>query len=88
MDQAVRSVASSLSPEKFEHPIWTAKGERRAHVALSRLETLWFNTGTLCNITCQNCYIESSPRNDRLVYLTRADVRAYLDEIRDRKSVV
>ena len=25
------------------------------------LETLWFNTGTLCNLTCRNCYIESSP---------------------------
>ncbi len=68
--------------EKFAHPEITAKGERRARVPLSRLETLWFNTGTLCNITCQNCYIESSPRNDRLVYLTLADVRTYLDEVR------
>jgi hypothetical protein len=38
--------------------------------ALKALETLWINTGTLCNLTCRNCYIESSPRNDRLVYLT------------------
>jgi uncharacterized Fe-S cluster-containing radical SAM superfamily protein len=46
---------------------------------------LWFNTGTLCNLTCRNCYIESSPRNDRLAYLTVADVTAYLQEIaRDR----
>jgi hypothetical protein len=67
---------------KFEHPSVTAKGERRASVGLARLETLWFNTGTLCNITCQNCYIESSPKNDRLVYLTLADVRRYLDEAR------
>lgn len=48
---------------------------------LASLETLWFNTGTLCNIECANCYIESSPRNDRLEYLTLADVRGYLDEI-------
>lgn len=67
---------------KFEHPAVTAKGERRAAVALRRLETLWFNTGTLCNITCRNCYIESSPKNDQLAYLTLADVETYLDEIR------
>jgi pyruvate-formate lyase-activating enzyme len=59
----------------------TAKGEPRATVALRALETLWFNTGTLCNLTCRNCYIESSPRNDRLAYLTRAEVAGYLDEI-------
>jgi uncharacterized Fe-S cluster-containing radical SAM superfamily protein len=66
---------------KFEDPFLTAKGERRAHVALKALETLWFNTGTLCNLTCQHCYIESSPKNDRLVYLTAAEVAEYLDEI-------
>ena len=48
---------------------------------LHRLTTLWFNTGTLCNLECANCYIESSPRNDRLVYLTLADVVPFLDEI-------
>ena len=66
---------------KFEDPFLTATGERRAHVALKALETLWFNTGTLCNLTCQHCYIESSPKNDRLVYLTAAEVTEYLDEI-------
>jgi hypothetical protein len=66
---------------KFEVLEWTAKGEPRASIALRGLETLWFNTGTLCNITCANCYIESSPRNDRLAYLTLDDVRGYLDEI-------
>ncbi len=70
-----------LAPEKFRDPQLTAKGERRATVPLAGLETLWFNTGTLCNLTCRNCYIESSPRNDRLAYLSLADVVAYLDEI-------
>jgi len=65
---------------KFSDSNWTAKGERRAVVHLSALETLWFNTGTLCNITCKGCYIESSPRNDRLAYLTREDVRGLLLE--------
>jgi len=70
-----------LDPAKFKDAWITAKGETRAHVALKSLETLWFNTGTLCNLTCRNCYIESSPRNDRLVYLTAAEVAGYLDEI-------
>ena len=73
--------AVAVSPRKFEDPDVTAKGERRASVRMRRLETVWFNTGTLCNIECANCYIESSPRNDRLVYLTTEEVRAYLDEI-------
>jgi pyruvate-formate lyase-activating enzyme len=70
-----------LDPAKFRDPLRTAKGEPRASVALRRLDTLWFNTGTLCNITCRNCYIESSPRNDRLAYLDLADIRPFLDEI-------
>ena len=77
------SVLSPLDPRKFQDPFVTAKGEKRAHVPLKTLETLWFNTGTLCNLTCQHCYIESSPKNDRLVYLTAADVAEYLDEVDD-----
>lgn len=76
-------VANSLDPAKFRDPDVTADGSRRAKVALRRLETLWFNTGTLCNIECAHCYIESSPTNDRLAYLSVADVKAKLDEIRD-----
>lgn len=70
---------------KFEDPKRTAKGEPRAHVALSDPQTLWFNTGTLCNIACLNCYIESSPENDSLVYITADEVTAYLDQLEDRK---
>ncbi len=71
----------ALDPAKFRDPALTATGEARAHVALERLETLWFNTGSLCNIECGHCYIESGPRNERLVYLTVGEVGAYLDEI-------
>ncbi len=78
----------TLDPRKFRDPLTTAKGERRAAVQLRALETLWFNTGTLCNLTCRNCYIESSPRNDRLLYLTAAEVACYLDEAaRDRLPI-
>jgi uncharacterized Fe-S cluster-containing radical SAM superfamily protein/predicted phosphodiesterase len=66
---------------KFSDPFVTATGERRAVVALERLDTLWINTGTLCNLSCTSCYIESTPRNDRLEYISAEEVRGYLDEI-------
>ena len=77
-------IAGNIPLQKFSDPRVTAKGETRATVALDRLETLWFNTGTLCNIECANCYILSSPTNDDLVYLTLDEFTPYLDEIRDR----
>lgn len=70
--------------EKFSDPALTAKGEARARVALDKPSTLWFNTGTLCNITCVNCYIDSSPENDALVYITAEEVYPYLDQIEAR----
>lgn len=73
--------AKPLAPQKFSDPAVTAKGEPRAHVAMTGLSTLWFNTGTLCNLACKSCYIESSPTNDALVYISIAEVRDYLDEI-------
>jgi sulfatase maturation enzyme AslB (radical SAM superfamily) len=72
--------ARPLDPSKFRDPLVTAKGEPRARVALARLDTLWINTGTLCNLACASCYIESSPTNDALVYPTLAEVLPYLDE--------
>ncbi len=77
-------ITSGLAPEKFRDPLTTAKGQPRAQVALRNPETLWFNTGTLCNIECVNCYIESSPTNDRLVYITADEVTGYLDQLEDR----
>ncbi len=70
---------------KFQDKLVTAKGDTRASVSLTNPESLWFNTGTLCNIQCHNCYIFSSPQNDALVYLTRDEVAQYLDQIEERK---
>jgi sulfatase maturation enzyme AslB (radical SAM superfamily) len=70
---------------KFNDPHITAKGETRAQVALTDPQTLWFNTGTLCNIECENCYILSSPTNDALVYLTADEVSDYLDQLETRE---
>lgn len=74
--------APRLAPGKFRDQALTMTGAPRARVALTRLETLWFNTGTLCNLACANCYIESTPRNDALIYLRASEVARYLDEIR------
>ena len=70
--------------KKFSNQKITAKGEARAHVELKSLKTLWFNTGTLCNLECANCYIESSPTNDRLSYITASEVEPYLKEIKEQ----
>lgn len=77
-----------LDREKFRDPDVTATGETRAFVALTRLRTLWINTGSLCNLTCVNCYIESSPTNDRLAYVSADEVRTYLDEIAEHGLAV
>lgn len=74
------SPATKLSLSKFEDPELTVDGAPRATVAFDELRTLWLNTGTLCNVECVNCYIQSSPVNDRLVYLTADDARPFLNE--------
>ena len=66
---------------KFENPHITADGAARASVAFTHPKTLWFNTGTLCNIECVNCYIDSSPTNDALVYINKNEVGDYLDQL-------
>ena len=73
--------AVPLDPAKFRDARQTASGAPRALVPFSGMETLWFNTGTLCNLACASCYIESSPTNDALVYLSAAEVSGFLDEI-------
>ncbi|MFT7027126.1 MAG: hypothetical protein ACI9ZH_000520 [Paracoccaceae bacterium] len=80
MNHHVPTAPPPAARAKFTDPDVTAKGEPRASVPLTGLETLWFNTGTLCNIECLRCYIESSPTNDQLVYLSADEVARYLDE--------
>lgn len=75
-----RVEAAALPAEKFSDPRVTAKGEQRASVALTKLDTLWLNTGTLCNLACATCYIESSPTNDALIYLSADHAARFLAE--------
>ncbi|MGP1275391.1 MAG: radical SAM protein [Caulobacterales bacterium] len=74
-------ILAASRPAPFTDPDMTAKGEVRASVAFDRLKTLWVMTGTLCNIACINCYIESAPDNDRLVYIMPEELEPYLDEV-------
>jgi len=68
--------------EKFTNKYLTANKQRRASVALNNPKTIWVNTGTLCNITCNNCYIFSSPKNDELIYFQDKFFIKYLEEIK------
>ncbi len=76
-----RDRARWLERGKFVDPGVTADGHQRASVGLAALRTLWVNTGTQCNLSCSHCYIESSPTNDRLVYISAGEVAGYFDEI-------
>ncbi len=77
----IKACQPALDPRKFKNPDVTATGEKRASVSFKALKTLWFFTGSLCNIECLNCYIDSSPTADHFVYLTPDDMAPYLDEI-------
>lgn len=84
MNEQPKDIRAGYEPidlRKFVDPQRTVKGDVRAEVSLNKLETLWINTGTLCNIECKNCYINSSPTNDQLVYFSLADALALYDEI-------
>jgi sulfatase maturation enzyme AslB (radical SAM superfamily) len=75
---------SNLLDNKFKNQKVTSDGSNRAFIKARNIKTLWFNTGTLCNIECKNCYIESSPKNDSLAYLTFEEVKSFIDEAVDK----
>lgn len=50
-------------------------------VPLSHLDQLWFQVaGTICNLTCEHCFISCSPKNDSFGFLSLDAVRRRLDE--------
>lgn len=49
-------------------------------IPLSSLDHLWFQVaGTLCNLTCEHCFISCSPKNDSFGFLSVDQVRRQLD---------
>jgi molybdenum cofactor biosynthesis enzyme MoaA len=53
-------------------------------IELRSLDELWFQVaGTVCNLTCEHCFISCSPHNHSFEFLTYADVeRALQDSVR------
>jgi len=50
-------------------------------VPLLSLDTVWFQVaGTLCNLSCNHCFISCSPTRHAHEIMTRAEVRPFLDE--------
>ncbi|MFQ5734554.1 MAG: radical SAM protein, partial [Planctomycetaceae bacterium] len=50
-------------------------------VELTSLDELWFQvSGTLCNLTCNHCFISCSPHNDSFGYLSLETVERMLAE--------
>src|SRR6516162_9198049 len=50
-------------------------------VPLAHLDDLWFQVaGTLCNLTCNHCFISCSPHNHAFGFLDLATVKKALDE--------
>jgi len=61
------------------HP--TAPPRETPLVQLSHLDHLWFQvSGTLCNLTCNHCFISCSPKNDNFGFLPLAEVKRRLAE--------
>ena len=71
-----------MNKKLFLNKNFTSDGKPRAYVELKNIETLWFNTGTLCNLQCNDCYIESSPTNKNLQYINLLEVKKYITEIK------
>ena len=65
---------------KFQNKFLTADNKKRAFIQTQKIKTLWFNTGTLCNLACKGCYIDSSPKNDRLAYLSINEFKTFVNE--------
>ena len=53
-------------------------------VELNALDELWFQVGgTLCNLSCNHCFISCHPGNDSFGFLDLETVRRYLEESRE-----
>ena len=78
-------IKTKFGSGKFDNRETTQNGSQRAYIYFKGLKTLCLNTGTFCNISCQNCYIKSSPLNDSLIYLEQKDVNKFLQEIKNER---
>lgn len=66
---------------RTDHPwLKTSSGEPRGFIDPHRLREVWFHTGTICNLSCPDCFEHSSPGDRRLETITFDDVKLFADE--------
>lgn len=58
----------------------TSKGDSRGYIEFDKLKELWFNTGTICNLSCFDCFEGSGPGVHRLQMITFNDAKPLIDE--------
>ncbi len=59
----------------------TFPADRTPLIDLAAMDELWFQVaGTLCNLTCNHCFISCHPGNDAFGFLSVEDVRLRLEE--------
>jgi len=56
------------------------EGTPRAQVGFEKLRELWFHTGTNCNLSCNGCFEDAGPGDERLLQPTLDDIVPYVDE--------
>ncbi len=66
--------------EKSDRWPATSDGKPRGYIQPSRLEELWFHTGTSCNLSCPFCLEGSKPGDDRIQFLLFQDAGPWIDE--------
>ncbi len=55
--------------------------DETAWAPLHSLDALWFQVGgTICNLWCTHCFISCSPENHKFGFMSREQVKRYLDE--------
>ncbi len=58
----------------------TSQGEKRGYIDPQRLRELWFHCGTVCNLSCPDCFEHSAPGDRRLETICLNDVKAFIDD--------
>ena len=55
-------------------------GNPRGYIQPRCLKELWFHTGTVCNLRCSFCFEGSKPGDNRLNFITRAEIEPFVQE--------
>jgi len=67
MQTTQTAVMDSFNPNvDYSGWFYTSSGESRGYIKFEQLKELWFNTGTICNLSCPDCFEHSGPGVHRL----------------------